>query len=63
MSNLVGSVWESKKGMAPVEVVADPTPASPMRWLLVRGAGGRQRHITLDGLTRKYVRREVSADD
>lgn len=57
MSGLVGTIWDSKSGMAPVEVVADPSPSSPIRWLLVKGAGGRHRHITLAGLSRKFTKR------
>lgn len=59
MSSLVGTVWDSKKGMAPVTVVGDAFACndSSARWLLVKGAGGRHRHITLAGLSRKFTRR------
>lgn len=56
--SLVGTVWDSKTGMAPVTVVGDSSPHEGIhRWLLVKGAGGRNRWITMAGLLRKFTER------
>jgi hypothetical protein len=54
--NLEGTAWKSKTGMAPVTVVGDSSPTEgPGRWILVEGAGGRKRWITVNGLFRKFT--------
>lgn len=60
--SLYGTVWKSKTGMAPVTVIGDSSPhEGPSRWVLVRGAGGRNRWITVAGLSRKFTPAEGSA--
>lgn len=54
---LVGTVWRSKTGMAPVTVIGDSAPhEGSSRWILVRGARGN-RWITVAGLMRKFTER------